>query len=116
MIQVAPWSHVGMLLGCSVGIAIAGSWSEAHHNKVMSCSKHLACIVGMMAGMWSICAANPEWSTLHTIGPVVLMMLGMMLGMTVPLLIFELLGQSDSQGTVARVSQHIPHAPLARSA
>lgn len=79
MIILAPWTHIGMWLSCSVSLLIV----ESRYPLLSFCNsaKHLLCLLGMFLGMLFIHALPINSLPLFSHYPVVMMWLGMSAGM-----------------------------------
>lgn len=93
MFRIAPWTHVGMLVSCSLALVISDHYSANLRCKRGERMKHGLCVAGMMVGMWVVICLLSEWTANFGIGsvfyPVATMWFGMSIGMTAPLLLLE---------------------------
>jgi len=48
MLQLAPWTHFGMLASCSIAIV----YVQKNAFSIKGCVKHGCCLMAMLAGMW----------------------------------------------------------------
>jgi hypothetical protein len=90
MILLAPWTHVGMWVGCSLALFIFQYCHQVSGNKHQKVRQHIYCFLGMIAGMWLIqkIPVNnllPKSYSSATLWPVVQMWLGMSAGMFISL-------------------------------
>ncbi len=93
MASLAPWTHMGMWLSCSVALIIV---DHQRGHTTVGCYggvKHVFCMVGMLFGMWSFEVLPSVWLLFvvdySAIGPVGLMWLGMSVGLMGSYLIFD---------------------------
>lgn len=82
-IGAAPWSHVGMLAGCTAGLLLVGRFPA---RRPRDCSalgvRLLACNAGMLVGMSVVELLSPaSWPVLGRVAVTTRMFLIMMLGM-----------------------------------
>ena len=93
MFRIAPWTHIGMLVSCSLALVISDYYSANLRCKRRESMKHGLCVAGMMVGMWAVIFLLSEWAANFGISsafyPVATMWFGMSIGMTAPLLLLE---------------------------
>ena len=95
MLVLAPWTHIGMWLSCSIAFLVVDyrpSECLVRHRFIL---KHAFCFGGMLAGMWFVQILLPgslfSLTTLSGSAPAGLMWLGMSLGMFASYLLFDAL-------------------------
>ena len=79
MVALAPWTHVGMWLTCSISLLIV----DSRYSPFSLCggTKHVFCLVGMLLGMLLIHTLPANLLPFYDIYPVAVMWLGMSAGM-----------------------------------
>lgn len=93
MFRIAPWTHTGMLVSCSLALVISDHYSTNLRCKHCQPAKHGLCVAGMMIGMWAVICLSSAWAANFAVGsvfyPVATMWFGMSIGMTAPILLLE---------------------------
>lgn len=88
----APWTHVGMVLGCSMAMVLV----QKNALNRLSCFKHGCCLIGMFIGMWlfsflplDFIIDSNQWSFALSVMPLTAMWLAMSFATAVVYLAFE---------------------------
>ena len=93
MFRLAPWTHIGMLVSCSLALVISDHYATKPGCKRCQGMKHGLCVAGMMIGILAVNCLPSEWAANFGIGsvfyPVATMWFGMSIGMTASLLLLE---------------------------
>lgn len=82
MFAVAPWGHVGMLIGCNAGMLMAGCGRLVQRNAAVSGPAFLfLCNLGMIAGMAAVAGLSDRSSGFGLVGTAGITLAGMSFGM-----------------------------------
>ena len=87
MWHVAPWTHLGMLLGCNIGMWLSGCVDQPALRHGMSNRRFaLLCNVGMLTGMLLVPLCLPAFAVSGMSSAVLVLTLAMLCGMSVGML------------------------------